>query len=165
LADHFKIDKPYCLPYNRLDLSRDYVAERGAMRQDKCLREETASDLVGELEKLRGLDLDPEEMAQHLRPFLDRRKEAIPLLLQQFESEDEEGLAVAASALRAMDDPSLVPHLLKLLRSPHVSDLAKGLLLNLLEQYGFDVHDPSLIAASIDLRELLRGPGVMQGTE
>jgi len=137
------------------------VAERGAVRQEKCLREETASDLVGELKKLRGLDLDPEEIAQHLRPFLDRRKEAIPVLLQQFESEDEEGLSFAASTLRAMDDPSPVPHLLKLLRSPHVSDLAKGLLLNLLEQYGFDIHDPSLIAASIDLRELLRGPGVM----
>lgn len=135
------------------------------MRQEKCLREETASDLVGELEKLKGLDLDPEEIAQHLRPFLDRRKEAIPLLLQQFESGDEEGLAFAASALRAMEDPSIVPHLLNLLRSPHVSDLAKGLLLNLLELYGFDIHDPSLIAASIDLRELLRGPGVMQGTE
>ena len=141
------------------------MAERGAMRQEKCLREETASDLVGELEKLKSLDLHPEEIAQHLRPFLDRPKEAIPLLLQQFESEDEEGLAFAASSLRAMEDPSLVPHLLKLLRSPHVSDLAKGLLLNLLEQYGFDIHDPSLIAATIDLRELLRGPGVMQVTE
>ena len=135
------------------------------MRPEKCLREETASDLVEKLEQLRGLGLDPEEITQHLRPFLDRRKEAIPLLLQQFESEDEEILAFAASALRAMDDPSLVPHLLKLLRSPHVSDLAKGLILILLEQYGFDIHDPSLIAASIDLRELLRGPGVTRGTE
>jgi len=62
-----------------------------------------------------------------------------------------------------MDDPSLVPHLLKLLRSPHVSDLAKGLLLNLLEHYGFDTRDPSLIGASIDFRKVLKGPGAPQG--
>ena len=135
------------------------------MRKEKCLREETASDLVGELEKLRGLDLDPEEIARHLRPFLDRRKEAIPLLLQQFESEDEEKLAFATSALRAMDDPSLVPLLLRLLRSPHVSDLAKGLLLNLLEHYGVDTRDPSLIGASIDFQALLKGSGTTEGRE
>ena len=135
------------------------------MGPEERFPDDTASDLAELLETLRGIDLDPEEIAQHFRPFLDRRKEAIPLLLQQFEIEDEERLAFAASALRAMDDPSLVPRLLKLLRSPHVSDLAKGVLLILLEQYGFDIHDPSLIAASIDLRGLLRGPGVMQGTE
>lgn len=86
------------------------------------------------------------------------------MLLRQFESEDEERLAVAVTALRAMDDPSLVPLLLKLLQSPHVGNLAKGLLLNLLEHYGFDTHDPSLIGASIDFWEVLKGPGPRQGT-
>lgn len=127
--------------------------------------EERTSDLAQVLEELRAVDLSPEALKRRLRPFLDRRAEAIPLLLRQFESEDEERLAVAVAALRAMDDPSLVPLLLKLLQNPHVGDLAKGLLLNLLEHYGFDTRDPSLIGASIDFSEVLKGPGGRQGTE
>ena len=117
------------------------------------------------IEELKGLDLDPNTLRQRLLPLLDRPAQAIPLLLRQFESEDEEGLALAISALEAMNDPSLVPLLLNLLRSPRVGDLAKGLLLNLLEYYGFDTRDPSLIGASIDLREALEGRGSPRGTE
>ena len=133
------------------------------MSSDRCVPEERASDLAEVLEKLKRLDLGPEALRQRLRPFLDRRAEAIPLLLRQFEGDDEEGLALATSALRAMKDPSVIPLLLKLLRSPHVGDLAKGLLLNLLEHYGFDTRDPSLIGASIDFRKVLKGPGAPQG--
>ncbi|HZY30219.1 MAG TPA: hypothetical protein VFF86_01120, partial [Candidatus Methylomirabilis sp.] len=78
-------------------------------------------------------------------------------LLRQFESDDEEGLALATSALKALDDRSLIPRLLKLLRAPQVGDLAKGLILNLLEHYGFDTRDPSLVGASISLEEALKG--------
>ncbi len=116
-------------------------------------------------EELKGLDLAPDTLIRRLLPFFDHRAEAVPLLLRQFESEDEEGLALAMSAFKAMEDPSLVPLLLNLLRSPRVGSLAKGLLLNLLEYYGFDTQDPSLIGASIDLREVLGGPGSPRGTE
>lgn len=133
------------------------------MSSDRCVPEEMALDLAELLEELKRLDLGPEALRQRLRPFLDRRAEAIPLLLRQFEGEDEEGLALATSALRVMKDPSVVPLLLKLLRSPHVGDLAKGLLLNLLEHYGFDTRDPSLVGASIDFRKVSKGPGAPQG--
>lgn len=116
------------------------------------------------IEELKRLDLDPKALRQRLLPCLDRPAQAIPLLLRQFESEDEEALALAVSALKAMNDPSLVPLLLNLLRSPRVDSLAKGLLLNLLEYYGFDTRDPSLIGASIDLWEVLEGPGSPRGT-
>ena len=164
LPDHFKIDKPGPLPYNPPDQSRDQLAGR-VMGPSKRSPEEMASDLEEVLEELKGADLSPEVLRQRLLPFLDRPAQAIPLLLRQFESEDEGGLALVISALKAMNDPSLVPLLLNLLRSPRVGSLAKGMLLNLLEYYGFDTRDPSLIGASIDLREVLEGPGSPRGTE
>ncbi len=100
-----------------------------------------------------------EVVSRHLRWLIEHRAQAIPLLLRLFEGEDEERLALATSVLKAMNDPALVPRLLELLQAPHVSDLAKGLLLNLLEHYGFDTCDPSLIAASINLRDALKAPG------
>ena len=118
--------------------------------------EESASDLAALLEELKRADLPPDLFRRRLRSLLDHRAQVIPFLLRQFESDDEEG--PAPSALKALDDPSLIPRLLKLLRAPHVGDLAKGLILNLLEHYGFDTRDPSLIAASIDLQEALEGP-------
>jgi len=119
--------------------------------------EESASDLVALLEELKRADLPPDLFGRRLRSLLDHGAQAIPLLLRQFESDDEEGLALATSALKALDDPSLIPHLLTLLRAPHVGALAKGLILTLLEHYGFDTRDPSLIGASIDLQETLEG--------
>lgn len=86
------------------------------------------------------------------------------MLLRQFEGEEEERLALAFSAFKALDDPSMIPHLLTLLRAPGVGALAKGLLLALLEAYGFDTRDPSLIGASIDLQEALKGSGSMESS-
>ena len=117
------------------------------------------------LEELSGLALSPDALRRRLRPLLDYRADVIPWLLRQFESEDEGRLAFATSALKVIDDPSLVPLLLKLLRSSNVDDLAKGLLLNLLEHYGLNIHDPSLISASVDLREAFRGPGAPRESE
>ena len=107
-------------------------------------------DLAGAFEGLKGMDL---------------ATGALPLLLREFEGGDEEGLALATSTLRAMDDPSVVPLLLNLFRSAHVGDLAKGLLLILLEHFGFDIHDPSLIGASLDFQDVPKGPGPSQGAE
>ena len=126
---------------------------------------DVALKLAGLFEELKGMDLAPDTLGQRLRPFFDHRAEAVAFLLGQFESEDEEGLALATSALRAMDDPSLVPRLLNLLRSSRVDALAKGLLLILLEHYGVDLHDQSLIGTSLDVQDLLKGPSPPRRTE
>ncbi|MBI2902987.1 MAG: hypothetical protein HYY12_05300 [Candidatus Methylomirabilis oxyfera] len=127
------------------------------MDGDLPISEELASRLAGILEELKQGDLPPDVLRRRVLPLLHHPAHAIPLLLRQFESDDEEGLALATSALKALDDPSLIPRLLKLLRAPQVGDLAKGLILNLLEHYGFDTRDPSLVGASINLEEALRG--------
>ncbi len=127
--------------------------------------EDEPLDLAEAFEGLKGIDLAPAALLPRLQSFFDHRAEALPLLLRQFEGGDEEALALATSILRAMDDPSIVPLLLNLFRSAHVGDLAKGLLLILLEHYGFDIHDPSLIGASLDFQDALKGPGPSQGAE
>ena len=116
------------------------------------------------LRELKGVDPGSETLRQRLRSLLGEPAQAIPLLLRQFESDDEEALAFATAALRALDDPSIIPGLLGQLRSPHVDDLAKGLLLNLLEHYGFDTHDPSLVGASFDFSAVLKGRSMEQET-
>ena len=129
-----------------------------ALGRKTGIGEESASDLAALLEELKRGDLPPDVLRRRLRSLLDHGAQIIPLLLRQFESDDEEGLALATRALKALGDLSLTPRLLTLLRAPHVGDLAKGLILTLLEHYGFDTRDPSLIAASIDLQEVLEGP-------
>ena len=134
------------------------------MRRKIGISEESTSDFVALLEELKRGDLPPDVLRRRLRSLLDHGAQTIPLLLRQFESDDEEGLALATSALKALDDLSLIPRLLTLLRAPHVGDLAKGLILTLLEHYGFDTRDPSLIAVSIDLQEALEGPPSTEAT-
>jgi hypothetical protein len=46
-----------------------------------------------------------------------------------------------------------VEPLIALLRSPEVGDLAKALILNVLEKYGLDVDDPELLGLAINLEE------------
>ena len=70
--------------------------------------EESASDLAALQEELKRADFPPHLFRRRLRSLLDHRAQAIPLLLRQFESDDEEGLALATSALKALDDPSLI---------------------------------------------------------
>jgi hypothetical protein len=127
--------------------------------------EDGLGNLAEAFEELKGLDLAPGALLPRLQPFFERPAEALPLLLRQFEGGDDDGLAMATSALKAMDDPSIVPLLLNLFRSARIGDLAKGLLLILLEHYGFDIHDPSLIGASLDFQDVLNGPGPSQGAE
>lgn len=43
--------------------------------------------------------------------------------------------------------------MIALLRNPAVGDLAKALILNVLEKYGLDVDDPELLGLSIDLED------------
>ena len=78
---------------------------------------------------------------------------AIPVLMEQFMDEDETLLAVATQALKAWAEPRPVEPLIALLRHPEVSDLAKALVLNILERYGLDVDDPALFGLAIDLED------------
>ena len=70
--------------------------------------EESASVLAALLEERQRADLPPDLFRRRLRSLLDHRAQAIPFLLRQFESDDEEGPALATSALKALDDPSLI---------------------------------------------------------
>ncbi|MBI4842137.1 MAG: hypothetical protein HY803_13895, partial [candidate division NC10 bacterium] len=85
---------------------------------------------------------------------------AIPVILEQFIQADETLLAVATQALKAWGDPRPVEPLIALLRDPAVGDLAKALILTVLETYGLDVSDPELLGLAIDLEEYRKGsPG------
>jgi len=134
------------------------------MGRKKRALDKATSELSEESRELERVGLLPGALTRPLRSLLEHRDRAIPLLVGLFESEDEERLAFATAALKAMNDPSVAPALLKALRSPAVGDLAKGLLLKLLEHYGVDTCDPSLIGASIDLGDVLRKPAGPQGT-
>lgn len=69
---------------------------------------ESTSDLAALLEELKRGDLPADVFRWCLRSPLDHRAQAIPFLFRQFESDDEEGPALAISALEALDDPSLI---------------------------------------------------------
>jgi hypothetical protein len=70
--------------------------------------EESASDLAALLEELKREDLPVDVFRWGLRSALDHPAQAIPFLLRQVESDDEKGPALATSALKALDDPSLI---------------------------------------------------------
>ena len=78
------------------------------MGGDLAISEEMASRLAGILEALKREDRPADVFRWGLRSLLDHPAQAIPFLLRQFESDDEEGLARATSALKALDDPSLI---------------------------------------------------------
>ena len=86
---------------------------------------------------------------------------AVPPLLEALAEEDEAVLVVAARALRPLANSAVTRALLGLLRSPDLGDLAKALLLSILEDAGMDIHDLSLVAAVVDLERILadgKGP-------
>ncbi|MBI2164747.1 MAG: hypothetical protein HYU32_11670 [candidate division NC10 bacterium] len=105
------------------------------------------------LEELRGRDLRDAEVEEEVRQLLAAGEAAIPVILEQFTQEDETLLAVATRALKTWGDPRPVEPLLALLRDPAVGDLAKALILNILETYGLDVDDPGLLGLAINLEE------------
>ncbi len=64
-----------------------------ALGRKTGIGEESASDLAALLEELKRGDLPPDVFTWRLRSLLDHRAQAIPFLLRQFESDDEEGTA------------------------------------------------------------------------
>lgn len=79
----------------------------------------------------------------------------MPALIEALADEDEAVLAVAAGALRRLPGPVPTQPLMGLLRSSRIGDVAKALLLGILEDAGMDIHDPSLVGAVVDLDSLL----------
>ncbi len=104
-------------------------------------------------EELRGRDLTNAEVDVEVEHLLAIGETAIPVILEQFTDEDETLLAVATQALKAWGEPRPMEPLIALLRNPAVGDLAKALILNVLEKYGLDVDDPELLGLSIDLED------------
>jgi hypothetical protein len=90
---------------------------------------------------------------------------AVPALLEALAEEDEAVLAVAAGALRRLPSPALTHRLVGLLRSRHIGDLAKALILGILEDAGLDIHDPALVGPVVDLEGMLipTGPAAPDG--
>jgi hypothetical protein len=111
------------------------------------VREEIRERFAG----LRGKDLTNAEVDAEVRHLLAVGEPAIPVILGQFMDEDETLLAVATQTLKAWGEPRPVEALIALLRNPAVDDLAKALILNVLEKYGLDVDGPELLGLGIDL--------------
>ena len=117
--------------------------------QPDDIREQMRSRFAG----LRGRDLTDAELEVEVRHLLALGAPAIPVILEQFRDEDESLLAIATQSLKVWAEPRPVEPLLALLRNPDVGDLAKALILNILEKYGLDVDDPQLLGLSIDLED------------
>ena len=107
------------------------------------------------LEGLRGRDLTDAEVEGAVQRLLQFGPAAMPILLEQFTAEDEALLAVATQALKVWENPDPVQPLLDLLRQPAMGDLAKALILNVLEHRGLDVDDPAVLGLAINLEEYL----------
>jgi hypothetical protein len=126
------------------------------------VREEPSNSAEGIrdwLEGLRGKDLADSEVAAAVQRLLAAGEPALPVLLEQFATEDETLLAVVTLALKVWEHPDPVKPLLDLLKNPEVGDLAKALILNVLEHRGLDVDDPAVLGLAINLEEYLPEPG------
>jgi hypothetical protein len=126
------------------------MGEVGSVSSEK---EQATEQLRQRLVGLRGRDLTDEQVAAEVRHILAMGEPAIPILLDQFMGEDETLLAVATQALKAWGEPRPVKPLLDLLRNSNVSDLAKALILTILETYGLEVDASELLGLGINLEE------------
>lgn len=126
--------------------------------------------IVAILESFRGTDPTPQEVGAAADRIAGVGDAVVAPLLDALGEEDEAVLAVAAASLRRLATPAVTQHLLTLLRSPGVGDLAKALVLGILEDAGMDIHDPSLVGAVADLEGLIASassqpPGASDGPE
>lgn len=115
---------------------------------------------LGEIvERLRGQDVPSEILRAEAAKAAALGREALPGLLRLYEQEDETLLALATVALKAMNERAVLRPLLALLGSDRVDDLARGLILKVLEHHGLDITDPRLLGISIDLDAMVGPPG------
>lgn len=120
---------------------------------DSAGQERIREQIRDRFEELRGQDLTNAEVNVEVQRLFALGEPAIPTILEQFKGEDETLLAVATQALKVWGEPRPVEPLIALLRNPEVGDLAKALILNVLEKYGLDVDDPELLGLGIDLED------------
>jgi hypothetical protein len=120
---------------------------------DSAEQERIREQIRERFDELRGRDLTNAEVDIEVRRLLAIGGPVIPVVLEQFMGEDETLLAVATQALKAWAEPRPVEPLIALLRNPAVGDLAKALILNVLEKYGLEVDDPEILGLSIDLED------------
>jgi HEAT repeat protein len=118
---------------------------------DSAEQERIREQIRERFRELRGRDLTNVEVAIEVRRLMALGEPAIPVILEQFKDEDETLLAVATQMLKARGEPRPVEPLLTLLRHPDVGNLAKALILNILEKYGLNVDAPEILGLSIDL--------------
>ncbi len=111
------------------------------------------------LAELREKDLSDAEVEAEVSHLLAGGETVLPILLEQFREEDETLLAVATQTLKRWGERRPVEPLLALLQDPGVGDLAKALILNILERYGLNVDDPNLLGLGINLEEYRMGSG------
>ena len=130
-------------------------------------------DIPAILDRFCGTEPTPAEVSAAADRIAGFGEGAVPPLLAALDAEDEAVLAVAAAALRRLANPALMQRLVILLRSPRLGDLAKALVLGILEDAGMDISDPSLVGAVADLEGLLfssaagppAGPDASHGTD
>jgi len=116
-----------------------------------------SDDVAAILEAVRGTEPTPAEVRGAAERIAALGDGAVPALLAALSDrdEDEAVLAVAAGALRRLPGPVLTHRLMGLLRSPRIGDVAKALVLGILEDHGMDIHDPAVVGTVVDLEEVL----------
>lgn len=143
---------PVLLP-TRISNSESDIRNESEMSVDGPEQGRIREQIRERFENLRGRDLTNAEVDAEVQHLLPLGEPAIPVILEQFTGEDETLLAVATQALKVWGEPRPVRPLLRLLRNPDVGDLAKALILNVLEKYGLEVDDPEILGLSIDLED------------
>jgi hypothetical protein len=107
------------------------------------------------LDGVRGAEPAPGEVRAAADRIAALGDGALPTLFQALEEDDEAVLAVAAAALRRFPGPALAEPLMGALRSARLGEMAKALVLGILEDAGLDVSDPSLVGSVVDLEGAL----------
>jgi len=117
--------------------------------------EQERQSLKAWLEELRGRDLSDPEVEEAAKRLAASGSTGLRVLLAHLTdpAEDPALLAVASQTLRIWPRPYPVERLLVLLRKREVGALAKALILRVLEGYGLDTQDPTVLGVSIDLEE------------
>ena len=127
------------------------------MRGDES--ERVRAGLRARLEQVRGRDLTDAEVAEEVLALKAAGAAAVPVLLEQFADTDETLWAIATQALKAWEEPRPIEGLVALLGSAGIDDLAKALILTVLEAYGLDIDDPNVLGLGIDLEQYEVEPG------
>ena len=105
------------------------------------------------LHGLRGQDLSDREVEEAGERLAGGGTSILPIVLDLFREEDETLLAVATETMKRWPMPRPADSLVRLLRDPCVDDMAKALILVVLERYGLDPVSPEMVGLGINLEE------------